>query len=178
MGLTLSEDVKEALEKLIDTQGDELSKAGILDTLNRIADPEVKFSKVIIGNARVVLEQYGVEVDLSPLQKTVLTYLLRHPFGVYARWMENDEDELTDIYGCFSVSESQKSDKAVIAALVSLNGGERKMSEQVSRINSAFKNALEKAGVGFYANSYRILCKDGLYKAAFTEDDVIWDLAY
>ena len=96
-----------------------------------------------------MLEQYGVEVELSPLQKTVLTYLLRHPFGVYARWMENDEDELMEIYGSYSVSESQSSDKAVISALVSPNGGERKMSEQVSRI-----------------------------KAAFTEDDVIWDLAY
>ena len=125
-----------------------------------------------------MLEQYGVEVELSPLQKTVLTYLLRHPFGVYARWMENDDDELMEIYGSYSVSESQSSDKAVISALVSPNGGERKMSEQVSRINAAFRKALEKAGVGFYANSYRILCDEGLYKAAFTEDDVIWDLAY
>ena len=173
IGLQLNKIEKEDLDELLKNHGDELEKAGIKASLEKLMEPQVEFSKVIIGR-KVTLEEYGLEIPLSPLQIAVLVYLIKNPGGLMARWLVNEKDELLDYYNKVSVYDNSRLDEKTIDALVSESTCARKLSEQVSRINAAFKSVLKANEIEFYAPQYAIVSDNNCYRINLKESDVIW----
>lgn len=173
IGLQLNKKEKEDLDELLKNHGDELEKAGIKASLEKLMEPQVEFSKVIIGR-KVILEEYGLEIPLSPLQIAVLVYLIKNPGGLMARWLVNEKEELLDYYNKVSVYDNSRLDEKTIDALVSEGTCARKLSEQVSRINAAFKSVLKANEIEFYAPQYAIVSDNNCYRINLKESDVIW----
>lgn len=92
---------------------------------------------VIAGGFRIFLPGYGnMEVELTPLPKTVFLFFLRHPEGVMLKYLCDHKAELLGIYKLLSGRESL--DEMTISIDELTDPTNNSINEKCSRIKEAF----------------------------------------
>jgi hypothetical protein len=135
-GLRLDGDI----EKLMKTLGDELAE---------------RPSRLIVGvNSPLKLPDYGKEVSLTPLQKTVYILFLNHEEGILFKDLRKHRDEILSIYRKLS---NKSSEEEIMMSVDSLaNPFDNSMSEKCARIKEAFLRAMdERLALHYYVRGGR-----------------------
>ena len=140
-------------ELLLHTLGDE--------TINELRNVKLNpsLSKIeITTDYKIMLIDYGKEVKMTPLQKTLYIFYLRHPEGVAFKMLSAYFDELLAIYKVLSNREDLEKQQHSIRRLV--DATDNAINEKCSRI----KEAILKVMDDFIAQNYYICLKKEQYK--------------
>ena len=140
-------------ELLLHTLGDE--------TINELRNVKLNpsLSKIeITTNYKIMLIDYGKEVKMTPLQKTLYIFYLRHPEGVAFKMLSAYYDELLAIYKVLSNREDLEKQQHSIRRLV--DATDNAINEKCSRIKEAFLKVVDN----FIAQNYYICLKKEQYK--------------
>lgn len=124
------------------------------ETLDELKNVKVtpKLSRLHITNEfKIRLLDYDKEVRLTPLQKTLYIFYLRHPEGVEFKMLSAYYDELLAIYKVLSNREDAEKQKESISRLVDVT--DNAINEKCSRIKEAFL----KVADDFIARNYYIV---------------------
>ena len=118
-------------ELLLHTLGsdtvDELRRVKLIPELSRL---------VITDDYKIMLVDYGKEIKMTPLQKTLYIFYLRHPEGVEFKMLSAYYDELLAIYKVLSNREDLQKQEQSIRRLVDVT--DNAINEKCSRIKEAF----------------------------------------
>ena len=92
---------------------------------------------MIDAHFRIFLPDYNnMEIDLSPLQKTVFFLFLRHPEGIYFKNLDDYHKELFDIYSSIT---GRSDRKAIMQSIDRLTDPyDNSINEKCARIKMAF----------------------------------------
>ena len=145
-------------ELLLHTLGDEI-KQWLHDVK---PTPSLSHLK-ITDDYKIWLVDYNKEVKMTPLQKTLYIFYLRHPEGVEFKMLSAYYDELLAIYKVISNRENLQKQEESIRRLVDVT--DNAINEKCSRIKEAFL----KVADDFIARNYYIILK----KQRYEEDLVI-----
>ena len=140
-------------ELLLHTLGDE--------TINELRNVKLNpsLSKIeITTDYKIMLKDYGKEVKMTPLQKTLYIFYLRHPEGVAFKMLSAYYDELLAIYKVLSNREDLEKQQHSIRRLV--DATDNAINEKCSRIKEAFLKVVDD----FIAQNYYICLKKEQYK--------------
>ena len=140
-------------ELLLHTLGDE--------TINELRNVKLNpsLSKIeITTDYKIMLKDYGKEVKMTPLQKTLYIFYLRHPEGVAFKMLSAYYDELLAIYKILSNREDLQKQQHSIRRLV--DATDNAINEKCSRIKEAFLKVVDD----FIAQNYYICLKKEQYK--------------
>ena len=140
-------------ELLLHTLGDE--------TINELRNVKLNpsLSKIeIMADYKIWLSDYGKEVKMTPLQKTLYIFYLRHPEGVAFKMLSAYYDELLAIYKVLSNREDLQKQQHSIRRLV--DATDNAINEKCSRIKEAFLKVMDD----FIAQNYYICLKKERYK--------------
>ena len=140
-------------ELLLHTLGDE--------TINELRSVKLtpSLSKIeITADYKIMLSDYGKEVKMTPLQKTLYIFYLRHPEGVAFKMLSAYYDELLAIYKVLSNREDLEKQQHSIRRLV--DATDNAINEKCSRIKEAFLKVVDD----FIAQNYYICLKKEQYK--------------
>ena len=140
-------------ELLLHTLGDE--------TINELRNVKLNpsLSKIeITTDYKIMLRDYGKEVKMTPLQKTLYIFYLRHPEGVAFKMLSAYYDELLAIYKVLSNREDLQKQQHSIRRLV--DATDNAINEKCSRIKEAFLKVVDD----FIAQNYYICLKKEQYK--------------
>ena len=133
-------------ELLLHTLGtetlDELKNVKVIPELSRLQ---------ITDKFKICLLDYNKEVRMTPLQKTLYIFYLRHPEGVEFKMLSAYYDELLAIYKVLSNREDAEKQKESICRLVDVT--DNAINEKCSRIKEAFL----KVADDFIAKNYYIV---------------------
>ena len=135
-------------ELLLHTLGDE--------TINELRNVKLNpsLSKIeITADYKLLLSDYGKEVKMTPLQKTLYIFYLRHPEGVAFKMLSAYYDELLAIYKVLSNREDLQKQQHSIRRLV--DATDNAINEKCSRIKEAFLKVTDD----FIAQNYYICLK-------------------
>ena len=158
----IAENVKKEIEQLkeggyfellLHTLGDE--------TINELRNVKLNpsLSKIeITDDYRIMLSDYGKEVKMTPLQKTLYIFYLRHPEGVAFKMLSAYYDELLAIYKVLSNREDLQKQQHSIRRLV--DATDNAINEKCSRIKEAFLKVVDD----FIAQNYYLCLKRENYK--------------
>ena len=158
----IAENVKKEIEQLkeggyfellLHTLGDE--------TINELRNVKLNpsLSKIeITDDYRIMLSDYGKEVKMTPLQKTLYIFYLRHPEGVAFKILSAYYDELLAIYKVLSNREDLQKQQHSIRRLV--DATDNAINEKCSRIKEAFLKVVDD----FIAQNYYLCLKRENYK--------------
>lgn len=153
----IAENVKKEIEQLkeggyfellLHTLGDE--------TINELRNVKLSpsLSKIeITADYKIMLSDYGKEVKMTPLQKTLYIFYLRHPEGVAFKMLSAYYDELLDIYKVLSNREDLQKQQHSIRRLV--DATDNAINEKCSRIKEAFLKVVDD----FIAQNYYLCLK-------------------
>lgn len=145
-------------ELLLHTLGDEIKQ--LLSDVKPI--PSLSHLK-ITDDYKIWLVDYNKEVKMTPLQKTLYIFYLRHPEGVEFKMLSAYYDELLAIYKVLSNRENLQKQEESIRRLVDVT--DNAINEKCSRIKEAFLKITDD----FIARNYYIVLK----KQRYEEDPVI-----
>ena len=140
-------------ELLLHTLGDE--------TINELRNVKLNpsLSKIeITTDYKIMLIDYGKEVKMTPLQKTLYIFYLRHPEGVAFKMLSAYYDELLAIYKVLSNREDLEKQQHSIRRLV--DATDNAINEKCSRIKEAFLKVVDD----FIAQNYYLCLKKEQYK--------------
>ena len=146
-------------ELLLHTLGDE--------TINELRNVKLNpsLSKIeITADYKLLLSDYGKEVKMTPLQKTLYIFYLRHPEGVAFKMLSAYYDELLAIYKVLSNREDLQKQQHSIRRLV--DATDNAINEKCSRIKEAFLKVTDD----FIAQNYYICLK----KERFNNEGVLY----
>ena len=105
-------------------------------------EEEIKLSRIrITKQYAIMLVDYGKEVKMSPLPKTVFLFYLRHPEGVMFSHLMDHRDELLDIYSHVCRNDDVKKMHSSIARLT--DPLDNSISEKCAAIKKAFMMKIE-----------------------------------
>lgn len=153
----IAENVKKEIEQLkeggyfellLHTLGDE--------TINELRNVKLNpsLSKIeITTDYKIMLSDYGKEVKMTPLQKTLYIFYLRHPEGVAFKMLSAYYDELLAIYKVLSNREDLQKQQHSIRRLV--DATDNAINEKCSRIKEAFLKVVDD----FIAQNYYLCLK-------------------
>ena len=153
----IAENVKKEIEQLkeggyfellLHTLGDE--------TINELRNVKLNpsLSKIeITADYKIMLSDYGKEVKMTPLQKTLYIFYLRHPEGVAFKMLSAYYDELLAIYKVLSNREDLEKQQHSIRRLV--DATDNAINEKCSRIKEAFLKVVDD----FIAQNYYLCLK-------------------
>lgn len=140
-------------ELLLHTLGEEtineLKNVNINPSLSRIQ---------ITDDFKILLLDYDKEVKLTPLQKTIYIFYLRHPEGVEFKMLSAYYEELLAIYRVLSNREDDEKQCRSVQRLVDVT--DNAINEKCARIKEAFL----KVADDFIAKNYYIVMKEQIYK--------------
>ena len=110
----------------------------------------VKLSHLkVTADWRILLTDYGKEVKMRQLPKTLFLWFLRHPEGSSLKRLQEHRDELLDIYRKLTISDDQAQVEASIDAMVNPMGNS--FSEKCAAIKLAFlKEIPERIAKNYY----------------------------
>ncbi len=131
------------------------------DTLNELNNVKLvpDLSRLqITDDFRFCLLDYNKEVRMTPLQKTLYLFYLRHPEGVEFKMLSAYYDELLAIYKVLSNREDSEKQEESIRRLVDVT--DNAINEKCSRIKEAFL----KVADDFIAKNYYIVLDKHTYK--------------
>ena len=99
---------------------------------------KTKLSRMhITKDYRIYLGDYfGMEIEMTPLQKAVYFLFLRHPEGIPFKWLADYRQELSDIYNRLKPSFESTASKRSIEAITSPTNNS--INEKCSQIRAAF----------------------------------------
>ena len=172
---TFPEDMKDIAEN-VKKEIEQLKEGGYFELLLHTLDDETinelrnvklnpSLSKIeITTDYKIMLSDYGKEVKMTPLQKTLYIFYLRHPEGVAFKMLSAYYDELLDIYKVLSNRENLQKQQHSIRRLV--DATDNAINEKCSRIKEAFLKVVDD----FIAQNYYICLKKETYK----EDSTIY----
>lgn len=146
-------------ELLLHTLGDE--------TINELRNVKLNpsLSRIeITTDYKIMLKDYGKEVKMTPLQKTLYIFYLRHPEGIEFKMLSAYYDELLAIYKVLSNREDLQKQQHSIRRLVDATNNA--INEKCSRIKEAFLKIVDD----FIAQNYYICLK----KETYTEKSTIY----
>ena len=124
------EDVKKAIEKLLLT-------GFPVEVIKSWLEGRVKLSRLrVTRQFKILLVDYGKEVKMGPLPKTIFLFYLCHPEGVKFSYLQDYVDELRHIYGHLSRNDDPEKMEQSIASLV--DPSKNSISEKVNAVKSAF----------------------------------------
>lgn len=122
-----------------------------LQQLN-IEAAKAKLSRLVVtSDYRIVLPDYGKEVELAPIHKALYILFLRHPEGIEFKRLVDFREELTTIYNsvCNRISKQTIDDS--IGRLV--NPLDNSINEKCARIKAAFATLMDEYQLSYYAIS-------------------------
>ena len=158
----IAENVKKEIEKLKEGGYFELLLHTLDDeTINEFRNVKLNpsLSKIEIkSDYKIWLSDYGKEIKLTPLQKTLYIFYLRHPEGVAFKMLSAYYDELLSIYKVLSNREDLQKQQRSIRRLVDTT--DNAINEKCSRIKEAFLNVVDD----FIARNYYLCLKKEEYK--------------
>ena len=138
-------------ELLLHTLGrdivDDFRNVKLVPTLSRL---------VITDDYKIKLADFGKEIKLTPLQKTLYIFYLRHPEGVEFKMLSAYYDELLAIYKVLSNREDLQKQEESIRRLVDVT--DNAINEKCSRI----KEAILKVADDMIARNYYIVQKENI----------------
>lgn len=140
-------------ELLLHTLGDE--------TINELRNVKLNpsLSKIeITADYKLLLSDYEKEVRMTPLQKTLYIFYLRHPEGVAFKMLSAYYDELLAIYKVLSNREDLQKQQHSIRRLV--DATDNAINEKCSRIKEAFLKVVDD----FIAQNYYLCLKKENYQ--------------
>lgn len=140
-------------ELLLHTLGDE--------TINELRNVKLNpsLSKIeITADYKFLLSDYEKEVKMTPLQKTLYIFYLRHPEGVAFKMLSAYYDELLAIYKVLSNREDLQKQQHSIRRLV--DATDNAINEKCSRIKEAFLKVVDD----FIAQNYYLCLKKENYQ--------------
>lgn len=162
-------DIAENIKREIDT----LKKAGyyemLLHTLGDDLVNELKSVQTvpalsrmeITDDYRIILTDYGKEVKMTPIQKALYIFYLRHPEGVEFKVLSAYYDEILSIYKVLSNRENAEKQRESVRRLVDVT--DNAINEKCSRIKEAFL----KVADDFIARNYYIVARNEEQKEVF-----------
>jgi hypothetical protein len=109
-----------------------------------------RLSRLVIDNQfRILLPEYGREVEMSPLPKSFYLFMLRHPEGVMFRDLPRYRSELIKIYGRVG----NRLDRTAIESSIDdlIDHRSNSVNEKCSRIKEGF---LRRVDDGIARNYY------------------------
>ena len=128
----LIQEIEERIEKL--------RQKGIDSYLieKMFSNRKTKLSRMhITKDYRIYLGDYfGMEIEMTPLQKAVYFLFLRHPEGIPFKWLADYRQELSDIYNRLKPSFESTASKRSIEAITSPTNNS--INEKCSQIRAAF----------------------------------------
>lgn len=148
-----SEEISKANSALLDDMQrimDALKKQGISkQLLLRILNTQQAPGRLIIRQGQLILpEMDNTEIKLSPLDKALYIFLLKHPDGVYFKDMLDYEEELYQIYRSLSPRINTLRLRLTIKRFILPT--ENLMNVSVSRIKKAFSAVLDEGVAHHY----------------------------
>lgn len=153
----IAENVKKEIEQLKEGGYYELLLhtlgSDTVDELRRVKlNPELS-RLVITDDYKIMLVDYEKEIKMTPLQKTLYLFYLRHPEGVEFKMLSAYYDELLAIYKVLSNRENLQKQEESIRRLVDVT--DNAINEKCSRIKEAFL----KVADDMIARNYYIMQK-------------------
>ena len=131
------------------------------ETINELRNVKLNpsLSKIeITADYKLLLSDYGKEVKMTPLQKTLYIFYLRHPEGVAFKMLSAYYDELLAIYKVLSNREDLQKQQHSIRRLV--DATDNAINEKCSRIKEAFLKVVDD----FIAQNYYLCLKKENYQ--------------
>ena len=131
------------------------------DTINELRNIKLtpSLSRIeITADYKVWLSDYKKEVKLTPLQKTLYIFYLRHPEGIPFKMLSAYYDELLAIYKVLSNREDLQKQQHSIRRLV--DATDNAINEKCSRIKEAFLKVVDD----FIAQNYYLCLKKEKYE--------------
>ena len=131
------------------------------ETINELRNVKLSpsLSKIeITPDYKLLLSDYGKEVKMTPLQKTLYIFYLRHPEGVAFKMLSAYYDELLAIYKVLSNREDLQKQQHSIRRLV--DATDNAINEKCSRIKEAFLKVTDD----FIAQNYYLSLKKENYQ--------------
>lgn len=128
--------------------------SGIVDELKGVELAPSLSRMQITDDFKIRLLDYGKEVRLTPLQKTLYLFYLRHPEGVEFKHLSAYYDEVLDIYKVLSNREDWEKQKESVRRLVDVT--DNAINEKCSRIKEAFLSVTDD----FIARNYYITLQE------------------
>lgn len=110
--------------------------SGIVDDLKGMELTPSLSRMQITDDFKIWLTDYDKEVRLTPLQKTLYLFYLRHPEGVEFKHLSAYYDEILNIYQVLSNREDWEKQKESVRRLVDVT--DNAINEKCSRIKEAF----------------------------------------
>lgn len=144
------EALKEAgyYEMLLHTLGDDL-----VNELKSVQTVPALSRMEITDDYRIILTDYDKEVKMTPIQKALYIFYLRHPEGVEFKVLSAYYDEILSIYKVLSNRENAEKQRESVRRLVDVT--DNAINEKCSRIKEAFL----KVADDFIAKNYYIVAK-------------------
>lgn len=163
--LILMDEAKTIVEKL--------RKRGVSEfMLQSIIRGEEKLSRLhITKDYRIILQDYGMEIEMKPLPKILFLLYLNHPEGIYFKDLSDHRKELMEYYkgikdGLFSMSEAENRIERLTTP------GDNSVNEKSSNIKAAFVSKIEPR----LASNYCIVgSRAGKRKITLPRELVTWD---
>ncbi len=123
---------------------DELIRSGVsIPVLKSIIESFVKPSRLhITRQGKIYLTDYGKEVKMSPLPKTIFLFYLRHPEGCSLTHLVDYKEELYQIYQSISVKDDLDKMKDSIDRLT--NPFDNSICEKCSAVRRAFLEVIDE----------------------------------
>lgn len=163
--LILMDEAKTIVEKL--------RKRGVSEfMLQSIIRGEEKLSRLLVTkDYRIILQDYGMEIEMKPLPKILFLLYLNHPEGIYFKDLSDHRKELMEYYkgikdGLFSMSEAENRIERLTTP------GDNSVNEKSSNIKAAFVSKIEPR----LASNYCIVgSRAGKRKITLPRELVTWD---
>lgn len=152
------ETLKEAgyYEMLLHTLGDDL-----VNELKSVQTVPALSRMEITDDYRIILTDYDKEVKMTPIQKALYIFYLRHPEGVEFKVLSAYYDEILAIYKVLSNRENAEKQRESVRRLVDVT--DNAINEKCSRIKESFL----KVADDFIARNYYIVARNEERKEVF-----------
>ncbi len=148
----LAREIREKIEKLRQGGGAHLLLhiLGKQHAATGSPSPGPHLSELVIDSAfRILLPGFNnMEIELTPLPKTVFLFFLRHPEGVMLKHLCDHRDELLEIYKLLSRRESM--DELVTSIGELTDPTNNSINEKCSRIKEAFLKRFDEPIARWY----------------------------
>jgi hypothetical protein len=129
------------IKSLKETHPDIIGKLQALLSHPSLRDSRELSRLVVDEQYRILLPDYGLEVEMSPLPKSFYLFMLRHPEGVMFRDLRRYRSELIDIYGTVGNRLDRSSIEASIDDLIDHRSNS--VNEKCSRIKEGFVRKID-----------------------------------
>jgi|GEM_PF-837912 len=156
----LAEEVRAKVDRLVRSGGQHLLLNVLGDNFKQVVNSSTTenngLSRLIIeSDFRIILSDYNnLEIELTPLPKTVFLFFILHPEGVMLKHLCDHREELLKIYKLLSYRETW--DEVVRSIDELVDPTKNSINEKCSRIKEAFmKNFEERLAQYYYITGAR-----------------------